>query len=92
MSRKRKNNNYPPLYDVFDLGDRVKRFYLDKNGNYKEYKGIILAIDSEGVEIYWDTLNGKYRPNNMNIAFSNCPINEIIKGSENYSPIKKERS
>ena len=92
MSRKRKNKNYPSLYDAFDLGDRVKRFYLDKNENNKEYKGIILAIDSEGVEIYWDTRDGKYRPNDMDIAFTNCPIYEIFKGSEKYSPIKKDRS
>ena len=87
---KRKNRNYPSLYDAFELGDRVKRFYKDKSGANKEYKGIILAIDANGIEIYWDTRDGKYRPNDMEIAFTNCPVNEIFKGSDRYSPIKKD--
>jgi hypothetical protein len=90
MTKKRNNHSYPSLYDAFDLGDRVKRHYKVKNGQNKEYKGIILAIDSKGVEIYWDTLNGKYRPKDMEIAFSNCPRNEIFHGNEKYSPIKKD--
>ena len=81
---------YPSLYDAFELGDRVKRIFKDENGNNKEYKGIVLAIDAKGIEIYWDTRDGKYRPNDMEIAFTNCPINEIYKGTEKYSPIKKD--
>jgi hypothetical protein len=92
MSRKRKNKNYPSLYDAFNLGDRVKRFYKDKDGSNKEYKGIILAIDNEGIEIYWDIRDGKYRPNDMDIAFTNCLINEIFRGNEKYTPIEKDRS
>jgi hypothetical protein len=90
MSKKKNEHNYPSLYDAFALGDRVKRLYKDKKGRNKEYKGIILAIDSKGVEIYWDTLNGKYRPRDMEIAFSNCLKNEIFQGNEKYSPIKKD--
>ena len=88
---KKKNNNYPSLYDAFDLGDRVKRFYKDKNGRNKEYKGIVLAIDKKSIEIYWDTLDGKYRPEDMNIAFSNCQIKEIFSGNEKYSSIEKDK-
>ena len=88
---KRKNKNYPSLYDAFELGDRVKRVYKNKNGRNKEYKGIILAIDNKGVEIYWDTRDGKYRPNDMEIAFTSCPINEIFQGSDKYTPIEKDR-
>ena len=62
----------------------------DKNGKNNEYKGIILAIDNKGIEIYWDTKDGKYRPKDMDIAFTNCPINEIFKGTEDYTPIKKD--
>jgi hypothetical protein len=87
---KKMDKNYPSLYDAFDLGDRVIRVYKDKNGKNKEYKGIVLAIDSNRIEVYWDTQDGKYRPNDMNIAFTNCPINEIFKGNEEYSPIKKD--
>jgi len=93
MNIKRKKweeKNYPSLYDSFDLGDRVKRTYKNKSGENKEYKGIILAIDDKSVEIYWDTIDGKYRPNDMNIAFTNCPINEIIHGTEHFTPIEKD--
>lgn len=88
--KKGKVKNYPSLYDTFELGDRVKRTYKDKKGRDKEYKGIVLAIDDNGIEIYWDTKDGKYRPNDMDIAFTNCPINEIFKGNEKYTPIEKE--
>lgn len=90
MTKKEKNKNYPSLYDTFDLGDRVKRIYKAKNGKNKEYKGIILAIDDKGIEIYWDARDGKYRPNDMDIAFTNCPINEIFRGNEKYTPIEKD--
>jgi ribosomal protein L19 len=43
---KKEPKDYPSLYDAFQLGDRVKRFYKDKNGNNNEYKGIVLAIDN----------------------------------------------
>ena len=87
---KRKSKNYPSLYDAFQLGDRVKRTYKDKNGKNKEYRGIVLAIDEKGIEIYWDTKDGKYRPQDMDIAFTNCQIDEIFIGTEVYTPIKKD--
>jgi hypothetical protein len=87
---KKKKKKYPSLYDIFDLGDRVKRVYKDKNGNDKEYKGIVLAIDKKSVEIYWDTIDGKYRPKDLDIAFSNCQVEEIFSGKDNYSSIKKD--
>ncbi len=82
--------SYPPLYDTFELGDRVKRFYINKKGESKEYKGIILAINEKEIEIYWDTKDGRYRPQDMEIAFTNCEINEIYQGNEKYSPIEKD--
>jgi len=87
---KGKSKNYPSLYDAFELGDRVKRMYKDRYGNNNEYRGIVLAIDSTSIEIYWDTKDGKYRPQDMNIAFTNCQINEIFGGTQKYSPIKKD--
>jgi len=85
-----KGKNYPSLYDAFELGDRVKRTIKDKKGRNTEYRGIVLAIDDNGIEIYWDTRDGKYRPNDMDVAFTNCPLAEIFKGNDKYSPIEKE--
>ena len=89
---KNENKNYPSLYDIFELGDRVKRVYKNKNGKSKEYKGIVLAIDNKSIEIYWDSIDGKYRPREMEIAFSNCQIDEIFSGTEKYSSIKKDEN
>ncbi len=89
---KKKIQEYPSLYDVFELGDRVKRIYKDTDGSNIEFKGIVLAIDANSLEIYWDTQDGKYRPNNMNIEFTNCPINEIFSGTRDYSPIEKDKN
>ena len=86
----KKNVNYPSLYDAFELGDRVKRYYKNKHGKNMEYKGIVLAIDNNSIEIYWDTQDGKYRPEDMGIAFTNCPINEIFEGTKEYTPIDKD--
>mgnify|MGYP006289075997 FL=1 len=84
------DKDYPSLYDAFELGDRVKRTLKDKNGNNTTYKGIVLAIEENGIEIYWDTQNGKYRPNNMNIAFSHCELDEIFNVNKKYSLIEKD--
>ena len=92
MSESLENENYesyPSLYDAFDLGDRVKRTFKDKNGKRMVYKGIVLAIADDCIEIYWDTRDGKYRPEDMDIAFTNCPKNEIFKGTQDYSPVEK---
>lgn len=90
-NHKKKEKDYPSLYDAFELGDRVKRVLIDKFGKSQEYKGIILAIDENGIEIYWDTKNGRYRPQDMDIAFTNCHIQEIFNGTGKYSPIEKDK-
>ena len=87
---RKKDDNYPPLIDSFNLGDRVKRQYMDTNGNSKEYKGIILAVGQESIEVYWDTLDGKYRPEDMDFAFTTCPIDEIFNGNQKFTPIERE--
>jgi len=89
-SKNRKFRNYPSLYDAFDLGDRVKRVYKDKDGKNREYRGIVLAIDDNSIEVYWDTKDGKYRPNDMDLAFTNCQIKEIFQGNGKYTPIVKD--
>ena len=90
MSQK-KEKEYPSLYDAFDLGDRVKRICHNSNGENLEYRGIVLAIDDKGIEVYWDTRDGKYRPGDMDVAFTSCPLNEIFSGNEEYTPIKKDK-
>ena len=89
--KEKKDCNYPSLYDAFELGDRVKRLYK-KDGRSMIYKGIVLAIEDNCMEIYWDTLDGKYRPQNMGVAFTNCEVFEIFEGNKSYSPIKKDRA
>lgn len=92
MSKNGKDkDSYPSLFDAFCLGDRVRRTYKDKKGSKsQEYRGTILAIANESIEIYWDTLNGKFRPTGMNVTFTECPVYEIFNGNEHYSPIEKE--
>jgi len=85
-----KPGSYPSLYDVFNLGDRVKRIYKDKSGKSQEYKGIVLGIGEESIEIYWDTRDGKFRPEGMDVTFTICPIHEIFNGNEYYTPIEKD--
>jgi hypothetical protein len=90
--REKKGEEYPSLYDAFQLGDRVMRVYRDKYGKKTEYKGIVLRIERKGVEVYWDTKDGKYKPGEMNISFTHCEVEEIFKGDQEYTPIKKDRS
>jgi len=90
VKKNGKIEDYPSLYDAFNLGDRVKRVFTDKKGNHQEYKGIVLAIESNSIEVYWDTRDGKFRPKNMDVTFTNCRINEIFNGNIKYSPIKKD--
>ena len=92
MSKKDgdKEKNYPSLYESFKLGERVVRTYKDDSGSSKEYRGLIMAISNDSMEIYWDTVNGKYRPIDMGVAFTKCKVNEVFKGTEHYTPIKKE--
>lgn len=90
MRGDNRGGNYPSLYEVFELGDRVKRFYRDGNGE-REIRGVVLKVAEESIEVYWDTVNGKYRPPSMEVAFTTCSVEEIFKGNGKYSPIMKER-
>lgn len=91
MNKDIEEEDYPSLYETFDLGNRVKRIYKSKDGKYIEYKGIILAISKNSLEIYWDTVDGKYKPENINLDFTNCQVDEIFKGNKVYSPILKDK-
>jgi hypothetical protein len=87
---KEGKNKYPSLFDVFKLGDRVKRKYKDQNGKTREYGGIVLAIGEDNLEIYWDKINGKYMPKEMDLTFTNCDKKDIFSGTKKYSPIRPE--
>jgi len=87
---KTKSGMYPSLYDAFNLGDRVSRVHRTQAGESQIYRGMVMAIDKKSIEVYWDTMDGKYRPNNMKVAFTTCQIDEIFGGDGNYSPIRKK--
>ena len=72
------------LYDIFKPGDRVYRKYIDENGSNSKYEGIIVSLTNDSMEIYWDTVNGKYKP----IGFTKCSIEEVFDGTSGYTPIK----
>ena len=86
-----ENKKYPSLFDVFKLGDRVKITYSKNNGNLDDYSGLIMGIYNDNIDIFWDTLNGKYQPQKIKNMFTNCKLNDIFEGNKNYSPIKKEK-
>lgn len=89
--KKIKNEKNPSLYELFKLGERVKRKYIDNNGKEIEYSGIIMGIKDDSLEIYWDKINGTYDPKNIECIFDNCQTLDIFNGDENYTPIKKEK-
>jgi protein involved in sex pheromone biosynthesis len=89
---RKNSSDHPSLYDAFQLGDRVTRIYQSKDGKKIKFKGIVLKIAKNSIEVYWDTKDGKYIPNDMNISFTDCNVEEIFRGDGNYTPIKKEKS
>ena len=89
--KKVQKKEYPSLFEVFHLGDRVKRTIVDKDGNTDEFSGIIMAIYNDSIDIFWDTVNNKYSPQEIDNLFNNITINDIFNGSDRFSPVKKDR-
>jgi hypothetical protein len=89
--KKIQNKEGHSLFEIYELGDRVKRTYIDKDGNIEYYSGIIMTINNDSIDIFWDTINGKYQPQKIENIFNNCTMNDILNGNENFSSIKKER-
>lgn len=81
---------YPSLYEKFQPGDRVYRKINAENGKKEEYEGIIMAMDNDKMEIYWDTIDGKYDPSLIDDDFTLCSADEVLNGNEEYSPIKRK--
>lgn len=90
---KKDYRSYPSLslYDYFKPGDRVKRKFRDDEGRMEEYEGIIMNMDGEHLEIYWDTIDGSYCPDLIEDDFTSCPVDEVMNGTEEFSPIKQKR-
>jgi hypothetical protein len=89
--KKSVKNIYPSLFEVYQLGDRVKRTYTNKDGKVEKYSGIILSINTNSLEIYWDTINGRYEPDEIDNIFDNCKLHDVFYGNEKYSQLKKEK-
>ena len=86
-----KTREYPSLYDRFKPGERVTRQYKKKSGDVEEIEGIIMAMDPDYMEIYWDTIDGEYNPNLIDVDFTLCDAEEIYNGNQEYSPIKRKK-
>jgi hypothetical protein len=91
MKDKEKFEKNPSLSTYFKPGERVCRSLRNDDGELEVYEGIIMALDDHRMEIYWDTLDGKYRPELIKNDFTMCSINEVLWGNEQYSPIKKKK-
>mgnify|MGYP006273054269 CR=1 FL=1 len=94
MSKKKENaktKGYPSLYDEFKPGQRVIREYKKESGEIEEYEGIIMAMDPDYMEVYWDTIDGEYSPDQINDDFTLCDADEVYNGNMEYSPIKRKK-
>ena len=86
-----KQKKYPSLYDKFKPGERVIRHYKKESGEIELYEGIIMAMDNEYMEIYWDTIDGEYNPYQIIDDFTLCDANEVYNGNLEYSPIRRKK-
>lgn len=86
-----KSKEYPSLYDEFKPGERVIRQYKNESGEIEEYEGIIMAMDPEFMEVYWDTIDGEYSPDQIIDDFTLCDADEVYNGTLEYSPIKHKK-
>ena len=80
-----KDYGHSSLYSFFSIGDRVKKKHIDKFGNKYKCEGIVLSVNSDFLQIFWDKCNGKYKPYSMDITFSKCSKYEIFRGDEENS-------
>ena len=80
------------LYKHFKPGDRVKRSFQEKKGKTKQYEGIIMAMDHDQLEIYWDKIDGMYCPDLIENDFTMCPFDEVMNGNYEFSPVKQKKS
>jgi hypothetical protein len=86
-----KPKQYPSLYEEFKPGERVCRRLKKESGEVEEYEGIIMAMDPDYMEIYWDTIDGEYSPEQIIDDFTLCDADEVYNGNREYSPIKRKK-
>jgi hypothetical protein len=86
-----KHKEFPSLYKNFKPGERVVRSYKNESGEIEEYEGIIMAMDPDYMEIYWDTIDGEYNPDLIMDDFTLCDAKEVYDGNQEYSPIKHKK-
>lgn len=88
MSKKKE---LPSLYDAFCLGDRVSRVYKDGMGNRAKYEGIVLGITEDEIKVCWDKQKGSRSISEMeSIDFTDCSKEEVFRGNNKFSPIRKK--
>jgi hypothetical protein len=80
------------LYRKFEPGDRVKRTIENENGRKQEIEGIVMAMDHNRLEVYWDTMDGIYCPNDIMEDFTMCDFEEVMYGTHIYSPVRQKKS
>ena len=90
MKEKKELKSDLSLFEYFKPGDRVKRKTFGKNA-VDEFEGLIMSMDNDHLEIYWDTVNGTYCPGSIEEEFTNCSINEALYGTDDHSPLKQKK-
>ena len=80
------------LFRYFHPGERVRRKYKQEKGGKKQYEGIIMTMDHDSLEIYWDTIDGIYCPNIIEKDFTICGFDEVMKGNNTFSPVKHKKN
>ena len=85
------NKSRLSLFSYFKPGDRVKRKYNKQHEKSKHYEGIILSMDHDQLEIYWDTLDGIYCPEFIRADFTLCDAQEVLKGNQLFTPVKHKK-
>jgi hypothetical protein len=92
MKNRSINKLYSSLFKTFKPGDRVIRKENQQNHNYEIVEGIIMSMDTDFLEVYWDKKNGIYCPEQMDHDFTFCPVDEVVHGNEKFSPIKPKKT
>jgi len=88
---KEHAGKYHCLYEEFEPGERVVRYLRKETGEYQKYEGIIMGVDDESIDIYWDTIDNTYCPDAIKEDFTLLSHDEIYNGNDEYTPIKRKK-
>ena len=92
MKKRSRKQTYPSLFDTFKPGDRVIRKGNQKKHDRGLYEGIIMSMDIDYLQVYWDKKDGIYSAEPIDERFTTCPIDEVLHGNDEYSSIKPKKS